>query len=38
MREVKETLGTLMSALVAITTQVGNLTHNRASQAATLSA
>ena len=37
LRKVKETFGTLTSALAAITTQVDNLTHNRASQAATLS-
>ena len=36
--EVKETLGTLTSALVAITNQIGNFTHDRALQAATLSA
>ena len=38
--EVKETCGTLTSALAAITTQVhvDNLTHDRASQVSTLSA
>ena len=38
--EVKKTLGTMTSALAAITTQVDNLslTHDRALQAATLSA
>ena len=35
--EVKETFGTLMSALAAITTQVDHLTHGKASQAAPLS-
>ena len=36
--DVKKTMGTLTTALAAIPTQVGHLSHGKASQAGTLSA